>query len=115
MQKSKSLLAVLTIATLSALLFVVRAAGAGQDATQGAAQSSNAVVTPAPQKVADGEFDAKRLLLLMDTDKNGKVSKQEFMAYMEAEFDRLDKDKNGYLDVNELTKAKMRSVAGGHR
>jgi EF hand len=44
----------------------------------------------------------KELLLLMDTDKNGRVSKQEWMNFMEAEFDRLDKDRNGELDVNEL-------------
>jgi energy-converting hydrogenase A subunit M len=42
------------------------------------------------------------LLRLMDTDKNGKVSKKEFMDFMEAEFDRLDKDKNGELDPAEL-------------
>jgi hypothetical protein len=27
---------------------------------------------------------------------------------MEAEFDRLDKDKNGELDVQELTQSKLR-------
>jgi Ca2+-binding EF-hand superfamily protein len=42
------------------------------------------------------------LLLLMDTDKSGKISKQEWMTFMEAEFDRLDKDKKGELDVREL-------------
>jgi Ca2+-binding EF-hand superfamily protein len=31
----------------------------------------------------------------MDTDKNGKISKQEFTKFMEAEFERLDKDKSG--------------------
>jgi len=33
----------------------------------------------------------------MDTDKNGKISKQEWMKFMEAEFDRLDKNKTGEL------------------
>jgi Ca2+-binding EF-hand superfamily protein len=42
------------------------------------------------------------LLLLMDTDKSGKISKQEWMKFMEAEFDRLDKDKKGQLDAKEL-------------
>src|ERR1700689_2206410 len=59
--------------------------------------------------VAAGEKEAKKLLLLMDKDQNGKVSKQEFMNFMEAEFDRLDADKSGQLDVNELTKARIRT------
>jgi Ca2+-binding EF-hand superfamily protein len=46
--------------------------------------------------------NVKELLLLMDTDKNGKISKQEWMKFMEVEFDILDKDKKGELDQNEL-------------
>ena len=59
-------------------------------------------------KLAKAEPEAKRLLLLMDTDKNGKISKQEWMTFMEAEFDRLDKDKSGELDVKELTQTPIR-------
>lgn len=44
----------------------------------------------------------KQLLLLMDTDKNRKISNQEWMKFIEAEFDRLDKDKKGEVDQNEL-------------
>lgn len=66
--------------------------------------SAAAVIDPpSPTSLAKGEKEAKRLLQIMDKDKNGKVSKQEFMTYMEAEFDRLDRDKSGELDVNELT------------
>lgn len=65
--------------------------------------------TPKPQdKLALGEAEVKQLLLLMDTDKNGKISKQEWMKFMEAEFDRLDKDKSGDLDVNDLKQSKLR-------
>jgi len=67
------------------------------------------------KKVAAGEKEAKKLLLLMDKDQNGKVSRQEFMSFMEAEFDRLDKDKNGELDVQELTQAQVRSSGTIHR
>jgi hypothetical protein len=35
------------------------------------------------------------LLLLIDTDESGKIFKQEWLKFMEAEFDRLDKDKKG--------------------
>ena len=59
-------------------------------------------------KPAIGMGEVKQLLLLMDTDKNGKVSKQEFMKFMNAEFERLDTNKNGNLDVKELTKSKVR-------
>jgi EF hand domain-containing protein len=38
----------------------------------------------------------------MDTDKNGKITKQGWMRFMEAEFDRLDKDKSGDLDAKDL-------------
>ncbi len=55
-----------------------------------------------------GEDEVKQLLLLMDTDKSGKISKQEFMRFMEAEFDRLDKDKSGELDVKELAQSQIR-------
>jgi len=48
------------------------------------------------------------LLLLIDTDDNGKISKQEWMKFMEAEFDRLDSDKKGQLDVKELMRSKFR-------
>ena len=113
MKKSNRVIVVLTIATLSAVPFVVRAGGQG--ATQGGvpqtSKTSSPVLPPPLQKVADGELSAKQLLILTDTNKNGKVSKREFMAFMEAEFDHLDKNKDGELDVRELTKAQMRSVA----
>jgi hypothetical protein len=48
------------------------------------------------------------LLLLIDTDENGKISKQEWMKFVEAEFDRPDKDKRGQLNVKELTQSKLR-------
>jgi len=56
-------------------------------------------------KLALGEPEVRQLLLLMDADKNGKISKEEWMKFMEAEFDRLDKDRKGELThvVNEAT------------
>ena len=52
--------------------------------------------------------EVKQLVLLMDTNKDGKISKQEFLAFVEAEFDRLDKDKSGQLDVQELKHSRLR-------
>jgi EF hand len=67
------------------------------------------------KKLAAGTTATKQLLLLMDTDKNGKVSKQEFMSFMEAEFDRLDVNHDGTLDVKELTQLQVRPASGFHR
>jgi Ca2+-binding EF-hand superfamily protein len=53
---------------------------------------------PPPEYIAAGEQNPKQLLRLMDTDKKGKVSKAEFMAYMEAEFDRVDVNHDGQLN-----------------
>jgi hypothetical protein len=58
-------------------------------------------------KQATADANAKQMLLLMDQDKNGKVSKQEYMDFMSAEFDRLDTNKDGQLDVDELTKSQF--------
>jgi hypothetical protein len=39
---------------------------------------------------------------IMDTDKNGVVSKDEFMNFMSQRFDRLDANKSGTLEFNEI-------------
>jgi hypothetical protein len=57
-----------------------------------------------------GEADVRDLLLLLDADKNGKISKKEFMDFMSAEFDRLDKDKSGELDQKELSLSQIRAA-----
>lgn len=63
---------------------------------------------PKPQnKLAMGEDEVRHLLSLMDADENGIVSKQEFMKYMEAQFERLDKKKIGQLNVKELTQSTL--------
>jgi len=68
-------------------------------------------------RVALGSDEVKQLVELMDTDKSGKVSKAEYMAFFSAEFDRMDKDKSGELDVKELEKSQLMVVrhGGGHR
>jgi hypothetical protein len=45
--------------------------------------------------------DVRQLLQLMDKDKNGPVSKQEFMDFMSQTFDRLDVNKSGQLEQEE--------------
>ncbi len=43
----------------------------------------------------------------MDVNKNGKISKAEYMGFMEAAFDRFDKNHNGELDPKEVTQSKL--------
>jgi len=60
---------------------------------------------PRPQdRLELGKNDVKQLLVLMDPDSNGKVTRQEFMSFMEAVFERLDKNQSGVLDIRELTR-----------
>ena len=90
-------------------LIVVTAVLVATWAVPGIAVAQKAAVPKAQDKLALGENEVKQLLLLMDTDENGKISKQEWMKFMEAEFDRLDKSRNGQLDVKELTQSKLRA------
>jgi hypothetical protein len=70
---------------------------------------ARAGTTPPTDKIALGEGEVKQLILLMDQDKNGKVSEREFMRFMKAEFKRLDRDESGELDVKELRESQIRS------
>jgi Ca2+-binding EF-hand superfamily protein len=65
-------------------------------------------VPKAQDKIALSAAEVKQLVIMMDTDKSGKVSKKEFMDFMSAEFDRLDMDKSGELDVKELAQSQFR-------
>jgi hypothetical protein len=52
--------------------------------------------------VALAQPKVMEVLPLMDTDRNGKISKKDFMNLMDAVFDRLDKDKKGELDPRQF-------------
>lgn len=94
--------------TKIALLMVVVAMLATTSGILGTAVAQKATVPKPQDKLAIGEDEAKQLLLLIDTDKKGKISKQQWMKFMEAEFDRLDKTRSGELDVTELMQSKLR-------
>jgi hypothetical protein len=66
-------------------------------------------------KLALGESKVKQLLLIMDEGRDGKISKSEFMSFMETEFNRLDRDNSGELDVKELTPSPVRARSGVSR
>ena len=84
---------------------------AGSLITWAMASNGFAQKQPAPKPVdkpALGEEEVNQLLLLIDTNKSGKISKQEWMKFMEAEFERLDKNKTGELDVKEISQSRLR-------
>jgi hypothetical protein len=74
----------------------------------GTAIAQKQSVPKPPDKLALGEDQVKELVLLMETSKNGKISKLEYMHFMEAEFNRLDKSNSGELDPKELKQPKLR-------
>ena len=59
-------------------------------------------ITSASAQKSSGMSGAKQWLAAMDPDHDGTVSKQEFTAYMEAQFDKADADHDGTLDEKEL-------------
>jgi Ca2+-binding EF-hand superfamily protein len=61
--------------------------------------------------LAAGQGQVRQLLLLMDRDQNGGVSRSEFMNFMEAEFEGLDIDHSGELNPDEISRSRIR-VAG---
>jgi hypothetical protein len=116
----KKVLAAVIIAGLFAVGLMMKTAFAAGQSPNAAPQASGVpapAITPQSAKVAAGEAEAKKLILLMDIDKNGKISRAEFMAFMAAEFDRLDVNKDGELDVKELEQSQLMVVhhGGGHR
>jgi hypothetical protein len=92
--------ATLLVILLAAVLF-----GIGTNLRSTFAQKASA---PKQQdKLALGEEDVRRLMLLIGPNENGKITKQEWMKFMESEFDRLDKDKSGELDAKELSRSRL--------
>lgn len=75
-----------------------------------AAFSQKDSVPKKPNTAIIASENVKELLLLMDTNKSGKISKQEWMRFMEAEFDRLDKDKKGEIGLKELRSSRLRAA-----
>jgi len=90
----------MTQRSLLATLLIVCMCGWGPLRETSFAQKAS--VPKQPDKATIATENVKALLALMDTDKNGKISKQEWMKFMESEFDRLDAKKVGEIDQREL-------------
>lgn len=100
MKKDHPVLMTLGIALIGGTLGVFAFAGPSPVQTRTASPKQ-------PDRIAIAAENAKRIMLLMDTDKNGRISKTEWMKFMSDEFDRLDTDKSGYLDLKELMKTSI--------
>jgi Ca2+-binding EF-hand superfamily protein len=68
----------------------------------GIASAQKAAIAKQPDKAVLAQENVKELLLLMDADPSGKISKQEWMKFMAMEFDRFDKEKKGELSQERL-------------
>jgi hypothetical protein len=100
----------LAVAFAAAMLMFAVSAGTNVAAAQSAQSTPTAQApapTPASPAVAAASPEAIKLLKIMDADQDGKISHAEFMAFMEAEFQRLDLDKDGYLNLKELEKSQL--------
>ncbi|MGB2667899.1 MAG: hypothetical protein WAK48_28155 [Candidatus Acidiferrum sp.] len=95
------------IASITATLGILLALGAVQNT---AVPQKSAVPKPQDNLVL-GEDEVRRLMLLINPNERGKITKQEWMKFMEAEFDRLDKDKSGELDAKELAQSRLQATS----
>jgi Ca2+-binding EF-hand superfamily protein len=66
---------------------------------------STAALAASKRTDTAAESQVRQLLRLMDKDRNGTVSKDEFMQYMSQMFDRLDVDRSQQLERKELRRA----------
>jgi hypothetical protein len=99
------------VAFAAAVLALAAPAGVGVVAAAQSVQPGQAAQSPAPSpaspNVVAASPEAIKLLKLMDADNDEKISHAEFIAFMEAEFKRLDLDKDGYLNLKELEKSQL--------
>jgi Ca2+-binding EF-hand superfamily protein len=59
-------------------------------------------ITAASGQKASTNSGVKLWMTAMDKDRDGTVSKEEFLTYMEAQFEKADSDHDGTLDAKEL-------------
>lgn len=69
------------------------------------AMGASAVATGAEELV--GKFWTAPVMKSMDKNKDGMVSREEFMNYMGAQFDMMDQNKDKMLSTKEFMDSKM--------
>ena len=90
---------------VASVIFFTAALVVGRIEGTGAAQVAS---LPRPQNTVLNQTEVQQLLLLIAGNKAGKITKEEWMKFMAAEFDRLDKNKSGVLEAKELAQSRLR-------
>jgi len=67
-----------------------------------------------PQPALGKMFFTERMMRNMDKNKDGMVSRQEFLDYMGAQFDKMDAKKKGMLNKSEFMDSKMMANTFGY-
>jgi hypothetical protein len=76
------------------------------------AKATKDLIVEFREQLEAGDSQTDRLLFQMDKDRDGGVSKEEFLRYMSTEFDRLDTNKDGKLNADELKQLRLLNVGG---
>ena len=71
------------------------------------AAAQKASVPRRQDRLAMGEEPTRQLLLVMSVDGKDTITKQEYLKFMEQEFDRLDREKKGLLDARQLNQTQL--------
>jgi hypothetical protein len=64
---------------------------------------------PSAAQEFSSNFWTERMMHAMDSNKDGMVSRQEFMTYMGAQFDMMDSGRKGMLTSQQFMDRKMMS------
>ena len=82
---------------------------AGMAALFACAAAAAPLASAAPSGAVEfaGQFWTESMMKTMDTNKDGMVSRDEFMSYMGAQFDRMDQNRDRMLTTQEFTDKKM--------
>jgi hypothetical protein len=75
---------------------------AGMLLIAGAASTADAAKKRVSTRAQQEATDASAVLRMMDADKNGTVSKEEFLNYMSRVYDHLDVNQNMQVGTSEL-------------
>jgi len=85
------------------------AAAVGVLAMAGLGAMPAAAQSPFPSSAVEfsSHFWSERMMRAMDTNKDGMVSRQEFLGYMGTQFDMMDTGKKGMLTSQQFMDKKM--------